>query len=190
MLMIRVIDPGHIFELLILDDPSDFAHRSSDDLLTFVKRFDPEDPSKYPGNANAHPGTTLQSVIRACLSRFRFLEAQIPDECNQVNIHLLRQVLYNLELRAAKRHGMVFNLSVDECETLPMCTTCGHVICFCAARPIVVENDSKPIPQDNVTPSEINQLDELINQAKRYYHLPLAAFNQLKSTIAKLRVPH
>lgn len=48
---------------------------------------------------------------------------------------------------------------------------------------------SDPIPQDNVTPSELNQLDELINQAKRYYHLPLAAFNQLKSTIAKLRAP-
>lgn len=118
----KTIDPGHKYELLNLDG-------IGTQTLTFVKRFDPLDRSKYPGNSDAHEGTTIQSVIRALLERFRFLQNQIPCPENEMCISNLKECLWMLENRASQRHGISFKLTAEECETLPMCGVCGHVIC-------------------------------------------------------------
>lgn len=98
-------------------------------MLTFVKRFDPDHPERFPGNTSAYAGTTLQSVIRALMSRVRYLDAQIKHPNNSVVIGLLAQCLWLLEDRAAKRHGLDFDYRVEDMEEMPMCSHCGHVVC-------------------------------------------------------------
>jgi hypothetical protein len=119
----KIIDPGHRYELLCIDG-------KEKNYLQFVKRFDPKDPAKYPGNADARPGTTLQDVIQCCLNRFRYLQNQIPCIENEVCISNMQQCLLMLEQRAAKRHGLEFDVSrLEVLEFAPLCKTCGHTVC-------------------------------------------------------------
>lgn len=120
--MKTILDPGHIFELLTLD--GELAQT-----LTFVKRFDPERPKKFPGNANAHPGTTLQSVIRCLIHRIDYLQNQIPHSNNLAIREYLMRCLWLLEDRAAQRHGYSFDFRVEDMLEMPMCSHCGHVVC-------------------------------------------------------------
>src|SRR5687768_16784057 len=94
----RVLDKGHEYELGSLD--GDYVQR-----LRFVKRYDPVDPSKFPGNVNSYPGTTLQMVIRALLNRVRYLQGQKWCVENVLITFFLRASVWLLELRAARRHG-------------------------------------------------------------------------------------
>ncbi len=114
----KTIDCGHKYELPSYDG-------GEPQLLTFMKR----EGEGYPGNVGCYPGTNLQSVIRACLNRFRYLHAQIPHDTNISNICHLQHVLRNLEERAMERHGFNPKLSLREAEELPMCNACGHVVC-------------------------------------------------------------
>lgn len=118
----KVIDRGHVYELGTLDG-------GVPQKLVFVKRFDPKDPSRFPGNFNAHPGTTLQNVIRALLERFRYLQGQIWCVENCVAIRMLRIVLWLLEFRASRRHGKFYAHSITFAEVTPMCPECGHTDC-------------------------------------------------------------
>lgn len=120
--MQKVIDHGHEYELLTLD--GEMAQT-----LTFVKRFDPNDPTKFPGNFNAHPGTTMQSVIRCLIERIDYLENQIPHLNNEMVRMNLVNCLWLLEERAAERHGYGFDLSPEAVLSMPMCNHCGHVVC-------------------------------------------------------------
>jgi hypothetical protein len=117
-----VLDPGHDYRLLTLDG-------EIEQTLTFVKRFDPDHPEKFPGNTDAHPGTTLQSVLRSCLERLRYLQGQVPCDENTAMIDHLRSCLFLLEGRAARRHGLAFDKTMEECEREPMCPVCGHITC-------------------------------------------------------------
>lgn len=118
-----VVDAGHTYNLLTLDG-------DLEQTLTFVKRFDPTNPSRFPGNTNAYPGTTMQSVIRCLIERIDYLQGQIPHVNNlEVRDNLLES-LWLLEQRAAERHGYPFMISQDEAYSLPMCQHCGHVICI------------------------------------------------------------
>lgn len=119
--MKAIIDPGHVFELTVLDG-------TSEQLLTFVKR-ESEDPLKFPGNKGHHPGTTLQSVIRALHSRVQYLDSQHHCEENFEIGRLLREINYNLEFRAARRHGREYKLTAHEAIDAPMCPACGHTEC-------------------------------------------------------------
>lgn len=120
--MQRVLDPGHDYDLLTLD--GELSQR-----LTFVKRFDPTDPSRFPGNTNAHPGTTMQSVIRCLIERIDYLQHQIPHPNNlEVRKNLL-DCLWLLESRAAERHGYRFPYRAEVMDSMPMCSHCGHVVC-------------------------------------------------------------
>lgn len=116
-----VIDPGHSFELDRLDSPS-----GSKALLIFVKREGPG----YPGNVGNHPGTNMQEVIRALISRAQYVDGQVSCTETQMVIENLRSALLLLELRAARRHGRLLDLKgVKEIESLPTCKKCGHIGC-------------------------------------------------------------
>lgn len=118
----KVIDPGHKYELATLDG-------GLPQILTFVKRHDPKNPQRFPGNFESHPGTTLQNVLRVLLERFRYLDTQIPCLPNKVCILQLRLVLWLLEFRAARRHGRSYWKSPSFAEKAPMCIRCGHTVC-------------------------------------------------------------
>ena len=113
----KVIDPGHKYELQTID-----GNESS--VLTFVKR----EGKGYPGNVGHYSGTIIQEVLRACIDRLKYVDAQIPDNNNPIVIHDLRTALYHLEIRAANRHGksMPF-VDVTEIENLPVGQN-GHLL--------------------------------------------------------------
>lgn len=134
----KVIDPGHVFALAFLDGsitspamPRHGVLLSS--TLTFVKR----EGVGYPGNAGHHPGTNLQEVLRALISRVKYLDAQESHPNNALVIQNLRHAIWLLEQRAAERHGRSLELSamgvVDirdaSIEEAPVCPLCGHVGC-------------------------------------------------------------
>ncbi len=103
----KVLDPGHSYELNILDYS---AGKPKQPFLIFVKRLGP----KFPGNTGeAYPGTTLQEVLRACCDRLRYVSEQgaLLEQpqmaCNYSTEALghLRQAILCLERRAALLHG-------------------------------------------------------------------------------------
>lgn len=120
--MKRVIDPGHKYELLTLDG-------KMRQFLTFVKRTDPLDPKRFPGNFNSYPGTIIQSVIRCIINRIDYLQNQIPHKNNPAIRQRLLEILWLLEERAAERHGRDFDYRIEDMDKMPMCPHCGHVVC-------------------------------------------------------------
>jgi hypothetical protein len=118
----RVLDPGHAYELVNLDDPRDEVPPNR---LLFVKR----EGSGYPGNIGHHAGTNLQEVLRVLIDRVKYLEGQISDASNGMVIKNLRECILLLELRAAERHGRVLPNTRLDIENEPVCRACGHIAC-------------------------------------------------------------
>jgi hypothetical protein len=127
---VEVIDPGHTYHLRSLDLPigeRGFA------MLKFVKREGP----RYPGNRGHHSGTTTQEVLRALIERSEYVNGQIADPANVLVARHLRECIWLLEERAARRHGRKLPLSlstinaggVDRIETYPTCPKCNHIGC-------------------------------------------------------------
>lgn len=124
----KEIDPGHEFELDYLDT-ADEKTMAQVGRLRFVKRVGP----KYPGNADAHSGTTIQEVTRALIKRLIHLDRQDPHRRNKIALRDFRNAMLQLELRAAERAGdpdRILSLSeLLEIEEHPACRTCGHIGC-------------------------------------------------------------
>ena len=117
----KVLDSGHRYSLASLD--GDFSQ-----VLQFVKRNDP--PEKYPGNANAYPGTTCQEVLRALLERVRYLRGQIPCVEDDLIISSLQNALFLFELRANRAKGRsIVAGTLEQFELYPICAVCGHTQC-------------------------------------------------------------
>lgn len=120
----RVIDPGHKYALRHLDG-------DGEEIITYVKR----EGEKYPGNIGHHPGTNLQDEIRAQIHRVQYLEKQDPHWRNNYIIAAFRDILLNLESRAAERHNRSQLVLWDTIsrsgpiETVPVCAHCGHIGC-------------------------------------------------------------
>ena len=119
----RVIDPGHLFELDHLDG-------RDTELLRFVKRIG----DKYPGNAApAYEGTTMQEVLRALISRSQYVNTQRPCMQTALAIKLLREALRCMEIRAARERGDAAAEDairvMPSLEFEPTCVGCGHVLC-------------------------------------------------------------
>lgn len=114
----RVEDPGHRFGLKMLDAKNSDNHW----MLQYVKRMG----AKYPGNKTEHPGTTIQEVCRAQISRLRYVNAQDPDANNDAAIAHEQWTIWHLEKRAFARHGKPFDLSPVDIETLPT-NSYGHL---------------------------------------------------------------
>lgn len=127
----RVIDPGHTFALDWLDGSVTTVRPSTGvpavNTLTFVKR----EGERYPGNVGHYPGTNLQEVLRACISRVKYLDKQLPHEGNMEVLFHLRKAMMELELRAAERHGRYLNGdNWHNIEDEPTCPRCGHIGCL------------------------------------------------------------
>lgn len=118
----KVTDPGHSYLLDCIDGGQPKP-------LVFVKRCDPENPEKYPGNENAYPGTTMQNVLRALLDRLRYLQNQVWSLENSIIIGMLKVSLWLLEYRAARRHGKSYWRSLRFSECAQMCGIFGHTQC-------------------------------------------------------------
>lgn len=121
----KVIDPGHEYELDSLDG-------EQPNRLVFVKR----EGDKYPGNVGHHPGTNCQEVMRALIERLRYVNEQISCRETTIAINKLEDALdalYVLEQRAAVRHGR--GAAFDRLDRRAVvegrgkCRACGHVGC-------------------------------------------------------------
>lgn len=133
----KVIDPGHIYELAWLDGlpyllttgdslTDKTAYQQGSNTLVFVKR----EGDKFPGNIGHHAGTNIQEVLRALMDRLKYLDNQIHDERNNVCIEYLRRTIWLLEDRAAERHGREFDYFPNNIELEPTCNKCGHIGCM------------------------------------------------------------
>lgn len=131
----KVIDPGHDYEIAVLDADPERPLRHH---LSFVKRVG----EKYPGNVGHHAGTTIQEVLRALIDRVKYVDGQIPDVRNSMVLFFLRRAIWLLEDRAAERHGRRFldpNLVEPDyqIELLPTCSKCLHIGCEGECHPEV-----------------------------------------------------
>ena len=116
----KIIDPGHFYHLTALDGPE-----GSFETLQFVKR----EGDGYPGNVGTQKGTTTQEVLRALIERTEYVDTQIHDSSNDVVLSCLREAIWQLEYRAARRHGRPVNFVVGGIEHLPTCDKCNHIGC-------------------------------------------------------------
>ena len=124
----KVIDPGHLYELDTLDEVDGWAEEFRQ--LRFVKRIG----DKFPGNdPPGYSGTTTQEVLRALVDRMMYVDRQIPDPRNKVVITHMLDAIRELEMRAAEKrgdHGAVVAIFTSvRPDLMPTCDTCGHVAC-------------------------------------------------------------
>lgn len=121
-----VLDPGHVYELDNLDDPDREVPRV---MLYFVKR----EGEGFPGNVGHHAGTTAQEVLRVLIDRVKYVDQQIPDPANDRVLKHLRDAIWELEVRAAKRRGTTLPKGLrggdTDVEDLDVCPACGHIAC-------------------------------------------------------------
>lgn len=117
----KVLDPGHFYELTALDAKA--SERC--EYLLFVKRVG----EGYPGNEGPHPGTTTQEVLRALIERTKYVDNQIHDFANVDVLSSLREAIWHLEERAARRHNRTLDVPVEGIEDLPVCEKCNHIGC-------------------------------------------------------------
>lgn len=115
----RVIDPGHIYSLDVLDGSD-----SSNQVLTFVKR------TYRSGKAeNVFPGTNCQEVLRALENRVGYLHAEKPHWLNPIIKLLLRLSIWLFEYRAASRRGQSYYHTPAFATYSYTCDGCGHTDC-------------------------------------------------------------
>lgn len=116
----KVVDPGHRYRLHVLDTdgPNGFP-------LIFVKREGPG----YPGNVGHYPGTTIQEVLRACCDRLEYVNNQIPSPYTRSARRELKNAIFQLECRAAERHGRPRTFDNVDILDHAVCLLCGHVDC-------------------------------------------------------------
>lgn len=127
----RLIDPGHSYLLDVYDSRNGPEPRQR---IDFVKRIG----AKYPGNETAHAGTITQELLRVLIDRAKFLDKQEYWPLNQVLINEWRHHIYELEVRAASRHGRILQrITLEGIENDPTCSLCGHIECKeeCRADP-------------------------------------------------------
>lgn len=118
----KVIDPGHVYEVDILDG---VAHPAFQQAITFVKR----EGAGYPGNIGHHPGTNIQELLRVCIDRLLYLNRQIESVHTAKAAMSIRMALRELEMRAAERHGREWVDPPVPIEQAITCRFCGHVGC-------------------------------------------------------------
>lgn len=125
----RVIDPGHVYELQGIDEEEALI-RMLPVTISFVKRVGPG----FPGNSGPTlSGPTTQEVIRVLIDRMKYVNGQRQDPSNIEAICNLRAALVCLEIRAAhERDDIIAELGIclmETPETEPTCPRCGHLMC-------------------------------------------------------------
>jgi len=114
----QIVDPGHEYLLDSYDGGEPVR-------LIFVKR----EGEGYPFNVGHRPGTNLQETWRADIERLLYLQSQKPCEENAIVINKLRECIWQLEIRAARRHGRELPPFRVDIENEPTCPGCGHIGC-------------------------------------------------------------
>lgn len=117
-----IVDPGHKYLVKHIDVENNKFYYNP---IIFVKRVG----LNYPNNENSHSGIILQSLLRVCTHRLRFLQNQRWCLENVIIKLLLRLSLWLLEFRAARRHKYIYLHGLDFAEFTPMCEVCGHTFC-------------------------------------------------------------
>lgn len=117
----KVLDPGHSYELFTVDPTGGLDQR-----LNFIKR----EGHGYPGNVGTRDGTNLQDCWRAEIDRIKYLDSQIRHPNNIVVVHNLEENIWLLEQRAAERHGRSLKVSRYGIDQVPFCQVCGHIGCI------------------------------------------------------------
>lgn len=116
----RVIDPGHVYDLDSIDG-------GETQRLRFVKRVG----DGYPGNQPpAYGGTQMQEVLRALIDRARYVNHQISCTETELAIAHMQAAVYLMEVRHAKKHGRSLPFNIDGIEREVTCRTCGHIACL------------------------------------------------------------
>lgn len=128
----KTVNPGHLYMLKTYDSRVFLG----DQPLMFVKRMG----DRYPGNADAHPGTLSQEVLRALIDRVKYVNGQAPCSENGHILENLRAALLLFESRAARVHGLSLTDFLDShdevIEDLEACPHCGHLVCRCSEEHI------------------------------------------------------
>lgn len=120
----RVIDPGHSYEL----DVYDSDHTSKPVSLRFMKR----EGAGYPRNVGTNSGTNCQEVLRVLINRVKYLDNQVPAPENLIILNSLRAALIAFETRAARRHNNRPLRMGFLPENERHCPVCGHMSdCYC-----------------------------------------------------------
>jgi len=97
-----VIDPGHVYSL-----PN--VEHAGRQCLAFIKRSG--GTVKYE---HEHPGTNVQSVLRALIDRTKYLDSLVPCVENGDVLYHLRMALLCYEGRAWRRKHDKVNRGTDE----------------------------------------------------------------------------
>lgn len=117
-----ILDAGHIFRLAGYDG-------GESQTLVFMKR----EGKKFPFNVGSYGGTNCQEVIRALISRCKYLQSQIPCAETESIIGLLETALLLFEVRAARTKERSIDIpSLSLLSSLRTCDICGHLQCECA----------------------------------------------------------
>lgn len=117
----KVLDPGHSYELDRLDVNS--ALFDTAQIIDFVKRIG----EKYPGNTGEpHSGTTVQELMRVVINRLQYTDAQKECEENHHCILHARMIIYYLEKRAYREHGVELDQDMKAIELVPT-NSKGHL---------------------------------------------------------------
>ena len=121
----KVLEPGHIYWMEEYPyDAGDPPLGGAQPAIFFKKVGD-----GFPGNAPPpHTGTNCQELLRVLIDRIQYLDNQIPCEQNKKILANLRDSIYQLEWRAAIRHGTELEFD-DPIELEPTCKICGHIRC-------------------------------------------------------------
>lgn len=72
----------------------------------------------------------MQEVLRALIDRARYVNNQIYSDRTDNAIRLMEAAVWELEARAAERHGRLADFSISQAVRAEgKCGKCGHVGC-------------------------------------------------------------
>lgn len=115
----KVLDPGHEY---ILEGVGDTDVQQ----IIFVKNEGPA----YPGNVGFHGGILTQELLRVCIDRTKYLNAQGSCMETELALAAMRQALAWYEVRAARCRGThIEGEHSDALDNVEPCAVCGHNQC-------------------------------------------------------------
>lgn len=115
----QIIDPGHEYLL-------DGVGRAPPQPIVFVKN----EGAKYPGNFGFHGGVLTQELLRVCIDRTKYLNAQGSCMETEHALAAMQQALGWYEVRAARCRGSyIEEPHADALDAAAVCAVCGHSQC-------------------------------------------------------------
>ncbi len=117
----KIVDPGHEY---LLDGVGSGYYGPQ--RIVFVKN----EGEKYPGNIGFHNGVLTQELLRVCIDRTKYLNAQGSCLETELALSAMRQALAWYEVRAARCRGTHIEGPHDDAlDVAATCPICGHNQC-------------------------------------------------------------